>query len=362
MITRQDVLLRQERRYNDTNIYELCTKQFSPRFFLITNPSARPLLAFPETVGFDAYRALVQPTADALKFLKDRGVGDCIDILTILRGGLNYPLEEAASLSGIRTADMHFISSERAIVDHVITGLAIKYDKLRPKKDMVLAIGDILATGETFGRCLDFAIDAILAGGGSLRRLVFFTIGGTRALGLLHRTQERLKALWSGFEGIDCFFYEGMFTVYEDSGASGINVPDIDFGWQGGVVAPEFRSFVMDHPDALYEKCIIYDGGARRYEIPVHFDEVLEYWEGILQRCENIDPVALTAEKLGYPTPLPFDQWLDATGFDSIDHNGLRELWKRETALLDSAGSLSLRELATRRITSVKSIQQLYVQ
>lgn len=360
MVTCPDVLLRPEARYNDTSVYELHVPQFSPRFFLISDPSAQPLLAFPETVGFDAYKALVAPTASALNFLKDRGLGDNMDILTILRGGLNYPLEEAAAMSGIRTSDIHFISCERDIVDHVIKGLAIKYDKIRPKRDMVLAIGDILATGDTFGRCLDFAIDTIQKGGGSIRRFIFFTIGGTRALRLMQRTAERMKSLWPGFEGIDCFFYEGMFTVYTDHGASGINVPDIDFGWQGGVVTPEFRSFVMDHPDALYEKCIIYDGGARRYEIPVHFDEVLEYWEGILRRSEIIDPVALTAEKLGYPTPLPFGEWKSATGFAELEQNGLRELWERETALLKSAGELSLRDLALRRIQSVKSIQTLY--
>ena len=34
----------------------------------------------------------------------------------------------------------------------------------------------------------------------------------------------------------------------------------------------------------LFEKCIIYDGGARRYEIHEHVEEVLEFWEGIKER------------------------------------------------------------------------------
>ena len=43
----------------------------------------------------------------------------------------------------------------------------------------------------------------------------------------------------------------------------------------------------MQNP--LFEKCTIYDGGARRYEIHEHIEEVLEFWNGILERADSID-------------------------------------------------------------------------
>ena len=172
------------------------------------------------------------------------------------------------------------------------------------KKDCTLIIGDIIATGDTLRLCLDQVVDRFRRRGGSIRKIVFFTIGGTRAIELMEAKREEIRKVFPEFEGFECFFYEGIFTVYTGPGASGINVPDIDFGWKGGAVAPEFRRYVMDHPYSILEKCIIYDGGARRYEIPIHFREALEYWEGIWGRADLIDPVKLVGEKLGYTSKL----------------------------------------------------------
>ena len=346
--------------YQDTNIYELHAPQFTNRYFLLSYPDSRSLMGYPEVVDFMARRSLLNPTTDAFHFLQDQGLGNSLDILTILRGGLNYPLDEACWRCGIHVPDNHFLSCERKIEDHVITGLEIKYEKIRPVRDRVLAIGDILATGDTFRFCLDHFLDAFVQGGGTLKRFIFFTIGGTRAIPLMEDYAARFRRLFPGFEGIDCFFYEGMFTVYEDKGVSGINVPCIDFGWKGGVVSPDFRLFIAGRPHLLYEKCIIYDGGARRYEIPLHFEEVLDYWEGIRSRSDLIDPLALTREKLGYDGPLPFEEWKVATHFEELDDPRLEELWQLESRLLDEAPRLDIKALADRRIASVKSIQTLY--
>ena len=354
------VRLRHVGPYQDTNIYELHSPQFTNRYYILSYPDSRSLMGYPEVVDFMARRSLLTQTADAFHFLQDRGLGNSLDILTILRGGLNYPLDEACWQRGIHVRDNHFLSCERIIEDHVIKGLEIKYEKVGVARDRVLAIGDILATGDTFRFCLDHFLDRFVRGGGSLKRFIFFTIGGTRAIPLMERYAERFRSLFPGFEGIDCFFYEGMFTVYEDKGVSGINLPCIDFGWKGGVVSPDFRRFIADRPHLLYEKCIIYDGGARRYEIPLHFEEVLEYWNGIRERADLIDPVALTAEKLGYEGPLPFESWKEAVHFQEMETPGLEELWRAESRVLEEARHLDLRALSDRRIASIKSIQSLY--
>ncbi|MBO4536927.1 MAG: hypothetical protein J5702_06935 [Bacteroidales bacterium] len=342
---------------DETSLYELHVPQFRNRYYLLSGPGSRALEAFPEIIGYPCYTALLDETVAALRFLIDKGLGRDLDIFTILRGGLNYPLEEAAFRCGLRVRDMHFVSCERVAEDHVIKGLKIKYDKIHSSRERVLAVGDILATGDTFRYCFEHLMRKFLQEGGSIRRIVFFTIGGTNAFRLMEDLSTKLKAIFAGFEGIDCFFFEGAFTVYEDKGVSGINHPDIDFGWKGGVVTPEFRRYIVEeHPDALLEKCIIYDGGARRYQIPVHFEEVLEYWEGILERADRIDAHALLEEKLGYIGPLDYEEWLDVTHLRGL--GDLEPLWQREQALFRQ--TIDLKALAQRRIASINNLKQQY--
>ena len=339
-----------------TSIYELRVRQSGNRYFVLSEVGTRHLMAFPEVVGYDAYLAMLPATVAALQYLHPQDV----DILTILRGGLNYPVEEACHRCGIRVRDIHFVSCERIIRDHVITGLEIKYEKLRVKAASTLVIGDIIATGDTRRLCLAQVVERFRLRGGSLRKIIFFTVGGTRAIDLMESMTRDIRQVFPEFEGFECFFYEGIFSVYTGPGATGINVPDIDFGWMGGAIAPEFRRYVLDHPYALLEKCIIYDGGARRYEIPVHFHEVLEYWEGIRERASLIAPARLVGEKLGYDHPLPYAEWLTLNHFQDLTDTELRQLWADEKALLDGASALSLEAIATERIDTINTILQQY--
>ena len=344
----------------ETSIYELQSRQFSNRYFILSEAGTRRLMTFPEVVGYDSYLCMLPATVAALQYLMAQGSCGDVDILTILRGGLNYPVEEACYRSGIRVRDIHFLSCERIIEDHIITGLDIKYEKLRVKNDCTLVIGDIIATGDTLRLCLDQVTDRFRRRGGSIKKIVFFTIGGTRAIDLMEEMTVEFRKMFPGFEGFECFFYEGVFTVYEDQGATGINVPDIDFGWRGGAIAPEFRRFVMDHPYSILEKCIIYDGGARRYEIPVHFHEALEYWEGVWGRADRIDPVKFVAEKLGYDSPLPYGEWLNVNHFQDLRDESLRSLWEEEIRLLENASALSLEAIAMQRINAINAILKQY--
>lgn len=355
----QDASLHSIGLLQDTNVYELQSKQFVNRYFILSNEGTRRLMAFPEVVGFDTYQCMLPATVAAMKHLFPSG-GKEVDILTILRGGLNYPVEEACFRSGIRVSDIHFVSCERIIEDHIITGLEIKYEKLRITRDRTLVIGDIIATGDTLRLCLDQVVDRFRRRGGSIRKIIFFTIGGTRAIELMEKKTEEIRRVFPEFEGFECFFYEGVFTVYENKGVTGINVPDIDFGWKGGVVAPEFRRYVLSHPYSILEKCIIYDGGARRYEIPIHFREALEYWEGLWSRADGIDPRKLVAEKLGFEEPLSFQQWLAVNRFEDLKDDALSALWEEETALLNNASALSLESIAMQRIQAIKTNLQQY--
>ena len=118
--------------YRDTQIYELQGPEFSNRYYILSYPDSRALMGYPEVVSFASRHSLLMPTEDAFRFLQEWGMEGSLEILTILRGGLNYPLDEACWKAGIKVSDNHFLSCERIIEEHVIKGLEIKYEKIRP--------------------------------------------------------------------------------------------------------------------------------------------------------------------------------------------------------------------------------------
>jgi len=340
------------RIHQETELYELVSKGFTNAYYVISSEGTRRLMASPEVVGYECCKVMAKPISAALKALNISGAGKAA-ILTILRGGLNYPIEECCYECGIKVDNINFMSCERVIENKVITGLEIKYEKICPERDCTLLIGDILASGDTFRKCFTHFVEYFHLGGGSLKRVVFFTIGGTKAIGLLEELTEYIRGYWPDFEGFKCIFVEGMFTVYEDKGVTGVNVPMIDFGWKGGVIAPEFREFVCDYSyaPALLEKCIIYDGGARRYEIRAHYKEVEWYWRDLLEVSSKVDFDEFIAEKVGYARA-DYRQWLEICGYP--EDAGLEKLYAKEQNYLSRLRTKSLTAICEERLKQLK--------
>lgn len=341
-------------------VYKLETEGLSNEYFVVSDGGTRRLMASPEVVGFGSYQSMVPATMKGMQYLVDTGLEGNVNILTILGGGLNYPIEECAFRAGLRVTNMDFLSCERIIEKNVIKGLDVRYQKVRTCRDCVLLIGDIVASGATLKMCMDHVINWFHDHGGSFKRIIFFTIGGTKAIDTMEDLTAEIRELSPGFEGFSCFFYEGIFSVYEDKGVLGFQVPDIDFYWGGGVISPEFREYIVAHGYSLYEKCIIYDGGARRYEIPDHVAEVKEYWNKVLEASDRIDMMELTYERIGYRAPIEYDDWLLATHLQKL--GDLMVLYSDERVFLAKAGTLSLKEVASTRLEQINQALNGYEQ
>ena len=341
--------------------YRLEGGDYQNEYYVVSEAETRKLLNTPEVVGYEVYHCLIPATAQMMYYFKEQKKVTTANILSILRGALNYPLEESCYREHIRVHDISFLSSERVFDHDEIAGLEIKYSKLTMVPDSTLLIGDIIASGETLIHCLRYVTDFYRSNGAKLRNIIIFTIGGTTGIEVLERLTGEIREFWPEFEGFITVYYEGIFSTYQDKGVSGINLPDVDFYWKNGIIAPEFRRQTLSMRDPLFEKCIIYDGGARRYEIQEHVNEVLEFWEGILARAEQIDMKELLDEKLGYPTPVSYEDWLRYNHYEKLPEVQTKWLYKQEQGYIESLKDVTLQEICRQRIQEFTTALRKYI-
>ena len=129
--------------------YKLDGADYLNEYYVVSEAETRKLLNTPEIVGYEVYNCLIPSTSQMLYYLKEQKKVTTANILSILRGALNYPLEESCYREHIRVHDISFLSSERVFREEEIAGLEIKYSKLTMVPDSTLMIGDIIARGDT---------------------------------------------------------------------------------------------------------------------------------------------------------------------------------------------------------------------
>ena len=356
-----DVKLVPEFSEQGVDCYRLEGGNYENEYYVVSEAETRKLLNTPEVVGYEVYHCLIPSTSQMLYYFKEQKKVTTANILSILRGALNYPLEESCYREHIRVHDISFLSSERVFNEDEIAGLEIKYSKLTMVPDSTLLIGDIIATGETLIHCLRYVTDFYREHGARLRNIIIFTIGGTTGITILERLTKEIREFWPEFEGFITVYYEGIFSTYQDKGVSGINLPDVDFYWKDGIIAPEFRRETLSMRNPLFEKCIIYDGGARRYEIHEHVEEVLEFWKEMLQRADKIDFKELLDEKLGYATPISYEDWVKANHYEKINPSVNKWLYKQEQGYIQSMQDVTLKEIAEERIEEFTTALKKYI-
>lgn len=346
---------------NGVDCYRVTGGEYLNRYYVVSEEGTRNLLNQPEIVGFDVYNCMLKPTTRMMKYFKVEGLVSSANILSILRGALNYPLEESCYREKIRVHDISFLSSERVFHQAEIAGLEIKYSKLAMVPDSTLLIGDIVASGDTLVHCLRYVTEHYRKHGAKLRNIILFTIGGFKGIEIMERLTKEFREFWPEFEGFIGVYYEGMFNCYQDKGVAGIQVCNVDFYWAKGLLAPAYRRQSLSSRDTLFEKCIIYDGGARRYEIADHVHEVLEYWEEIEELADRIDFKAFTDERLGYVTPVSFEDWIGYQHYEEIPVEEARELYEQETAYWASLEGVTLKEIAQTRIREFTAALKKYM-
>jgi len=364
MITDWDrVCLEDEFHDQGVDCYKLTGYPFINEYYVVSEAETRKLMNHPEVVGYEVYDSLLKATSQTLFYLKKQGRIAQANILSILRGALNYPLEESCYVEHIRVHDISFMSCQRVFKNGEVTGLSIDYCKVAVVPDGTLLIGDIIASGDTLVNCLTKVVDIYREKGAHLKNIIFFTIGANKGIELLEKMTLQIREFWPEFEGFITVYYEGIFSCYEpgDKGVSGINRALIDFIWRDGIISPAFRNQTLSLRNALFEKCTIYDGGARRYEISEHIDEVLEFWNGIYERADQIDMNALMEEKLGHALKISYEDWLRVCHYEKLDERETRWIYAQECSFIQNMASVPLKEIARQRIEEFTLALKKYI-
>lgn len=327
-------------------------------FFIVSHEDTRHLLLHPEIVGIDFPLALKHATSKTLRNLKDNYRIDDVNIFNILRGGLNFPIEECCHENNINVVAESFLSSERVFLDDSVARLETRYNKIIPVDNCCVVLGDIVASGNTFQNAINYLFECYIKADMQPRNIIFFTIGTIETLKTIAETNVKLKKRWSNFDGIITVFYEGIFNTHENAGITGLNLAYVDFVYSDAFLAPEFRKVLINSPYSMFEKCVIYDGGARRFEKETHIKTLLEYWDQLNKEANSINLLDFVIEKYGSSFRLDFSCWLKELNYTKLyDKDILFSLYNAEVEFFRDFLQTDFRKLCN---TRYEEVQQFY--
>ena len=256
--------------------------------FLVSTPESREVVNRPEIVGC-AYTTLLRraltaaletaPFRDEILSAAEHEV--CV--LHFLRGGLNFGIREALhdGLHLVRHGSAFLSSQRRRGMSGRWHVEEDQYRKIQVPERAVLLVGDVVATGATLEHGFRTIATQLRTVGGSIRRLIVFTIGCRQLETILAENDRRLRQSFPGYEGATAIYLEGRFTLVGDESPLRIAVPGTDLVRLDALLAPELVATQAEDPAFALERCAVYDAGSRAFEVPAYLDDVLGYWQRV---------------------------------------------------------------------------------
>ncbi len=318
-------------------LYEISPRPRTPpnfRTFVVTTPESRKLCADPFVVGFEYRKALriaskVALTKGPIRSVLDHASDAQLNVLHFLRGGLSYMLMDALGELGRVGVHGSFMSSERYSTPdadhpehHEWHIHKDQYIELNLVPHSVLLIGDISASGVTlkaglakiaqrYGNLSDGDTPEFVRqfltksknkpdapAEGSLKHLVFVTIGGHLTEDILREYHDFFCKLFPEYEGTSLVYVEGLFHVADDEAPLINNEPGTDLVAWNAVLAPEFEKTLQQNPWIALEACMVYDGGSRSFYPPRHYASLLEYAQKVqVSLDKGLPPFRLMADR-----------------------------------------------------------------
>ena len=335
---------------------------------LASTPGVRRLLNSPEVCGNEFQSKLsesLQSTlrqlvaASDLSRLSHEMDSAPIDVIYILRGGLNFDLHYCLSMLTARDCEVSFVSSQRTTDDYG-TGFKITEDGYRKwnlHDNGIIFIGDIVATGTTVARVLNEIGNIYEGQGKGPNWLVIVTIGTMQCLEVLsdalNRLSRRLK-----FKGATIIFLEQMFNLYDGKMPllSNTHLPMTDFFRNFFPRAVAFERESLKNPICLVERCAIYDGGSRSFEPRTYLNNLELYWTRLREFSHESLMELLALKSDLFDCRLSFEAWMTKRQWWSKEDDlaRLRELYDLGAAALSFFENASVSEICERRLEEIR--------
>ena len=90
--------------------------------------------------------------------------------------------------------------------------------------------------------------------------------------------------------------------------------------------------------------------------MPEHYDEVIEYWRDLRTVADKVSMKAFTDEKIGYPSPASYEDWLTINHYEddtTIDEETLKALYRAEEAFRQKTYKRNLKHIAEVRLQEI---------
>lgn len=254
-----------------------------------STPGSRAIANDPRVMGVDYTRRLTTTCSHVLRDLSANGRISLEEtgtvVFNILRGGLNFGLREAlADAFGWNRHASSFISAQRARDEDAPEQWHIEesgYTKVYLPEKAHIVMGDVVATGTSLDHGINLLVREARGQGIGLRSLLFFTIGGPRALEILTAADALCRETFPGYEKTTLVFLEGCFTVPDAGTRLRIKIPGTDLVRLDAVMAPEFIASQYEDPAYPLQRCAIYDAGSRAFWSREYLDDLADYWNGV---------------------------------------------------------------------------------
>ncbi|HFG0578576.1 hypothetical protein LIS90_12230 [Flavobacterium psychrophilum] len=261
--------------------------------------SFRELILNPEIRGNSFQEKFTNGLNNVFEELKDKSDtlatmlinnANSLDIIYILRGGLNFNIHNLSSLNKTH-CEVSFCSSQRVIEDDKIYNSETSYNKWNLHDKSLLVIGDISATGTTFSFIINQAIQQYKKERKKPIGILLITVGTNFSIEAINNLSKKLeKEFGSDFKGISVLFLEGIFSLNKGNiSYKELNLIDTDFFIKNHPRTIELELERMNHPSSFFERCVIYDGGSRSFEPNLYLNNLTNYWMKIYELSNSIN-------------------------------------------------------------------------
>lgn len=269
--------------------------EFAPgvQRYIVTHPESRAALNRPEITGHRFTSMLVDSLTYALSVLPEKEFfqsvpEENINVLTFLRGGLNFNLREALHRAwGLNRHSSSFMTSQRSRDDYGRWYIEQdQYRKMILRPGSMIFAGDIIATGVTVDNGLDILMRNCKNLGKPVKGMVFFTIGCHKLEKIMARYHEEFKKIFPGYRHTIAIYLEGKFHLADSRTGVKIKMQGTDLMRFPALQAPEMLRDSFKRIHSPLERCVIYDGGSRSFDVASYLREIIEYWEQVEQLAD----------------------------------------------------------------------------